>query len=307
MLSGYLQDYDGGGAPAIALLDVSRHWDELCLAFAEVGPDGRVEVPDRVLSGGRESLQDAIRVCKSRGQSVSLSIGGAHASFAVPTGAGAENFVESIIELCDGLGIDGLDFNLEGGVDLSTMTARRAMVALVLDIAKRRSLRMTFTPEWPSIQGGWTRLSEAQGNQLWIVDALRDVLSCLRVQYFNNRPIETPFDRAGVKTPMADAIVAGSRMLLEGFPFADPRFGWFRGLSPRQIGVAVPAAPAAASLGYLATSIFEGTLERLRALLGTPVGALEIAVWSINWDVQCGQTFSDALVRARSPSVDASK
>ena len=300
MLSGYLQDYDGGGAPAIAMSDAPRRWEELCVAFAEVGADGRVDVPNRVLSGARAPLEDAVRICKSRGQSVSLSIGGAHASFAIPTGTGAANFVGSIVDLCDRLAIDALDFNLEGGIDLSTMAARRAMVALVLDISKRRPLRITFTPEWPSIQGGWMRLSETQGNQLWIVDALRDILCGLRIQYFNNRPLETPFDRPGVKASMADAIVSGSRMLLEGFPFADPRFGWFRGLSPRQIGVAVPAAPAAASLGYLAPSIVKGIVDRLGTLLGTPVGELEIAVWSINWDVQGGETFSDALVSASS-------
>ncbi len=307
MLSGYLQDYDGGGAPAVTLHDVSRRWDEICLAFAEVETDGRVQVRDRVVSGGRSSLEDAVRLRRALGQSVSISIGGAHATFAIPIGAAAANFTASVVELTDRLGIDALDFNLEGGIDLSTMAARRAMVALVSDIAKRRPLRMTFTPEWPSIQGGWTRISETQGSQLWIVDALRDILSCLRIQYFNNRPIETPFGRTGVKTSMADAIVSGSRMLLEGFSFADPRFGWFRGFSSHQIGVVLPAAPAVASLGYLEPSAVAGTMERLSALLGTPVGELQIALWSINWDVQGGQTFSDALVRTRSSSVDESE
>lgn len=299
MLSGYLQDYDGGGAPAVALHEVSRRWDEICLAFAEVETDGCVQLRDRVVSGGRRSLNETVRLRRVAGQSVSVSIGGAHARFAIPVGAAAANFTATVVELTDRLGIDALDFNLEGGVDLSTMAARRAMVALVFGIVKKRPLRITFTPEWPSIQGGWTRISESQGSQLWIVDALREVLSGVRIQYFNNRPVQTPFDRVGSTREMSDGIVLGSRMLLEGFPFADSSFGWFRGLAPRQIGVALPAATAAASHGFLPPSSVDATLDRLATLLGISVRNLEIAVWSINWDVRGNQAFSDALMHAR--------
>lgn len=226
---------------------------------------------------------------------MAFSIGGADAGLHLDDRSHA-NFVGSILDLLDELPFDGIDFNLESRCDLTNSVNARCIRDAVSKIAGERNVRVIFTPEWPAVQGGFIRHNGYWGSQLWILNELRDVIDSVRVQYYNNCDMATPYTKRDSSAGSAAQLVYGCRMLLEGFPIDSG--GWFKGLKPHQIGLAVSASRQAVCSGYSDSDEVHSAVNSIRNLFtaaDSSTNEIDVAVWSINWDAAEHARFSTQL------------
>jgi chitinase len=286
MLSGYLQNYRGGPAPLLTLQRVDPCWGEVCIAFADVDSAGRVSMDTSIL-GSIDSLARSIEMRRSHSKSTSIAIGGANAVLHLHNKAEQTSFVRSTAILVLNAGFDGIDFDLESGV-----TCNEYLSEAILELTTSYGIPITLTPEWPAVQGGFISNTGYWGSQLKLIDQVRDVLSCVRIQYYNNCPITTPYKSSPSSDTIVRQIINGSRMLLDGFPCVDRTIGWFRALKPYQIGIALPACEGAAKAGYLCNLERRGLIHEISTLLNQPVNDVQVACWSINWDLLTARRFS---------------
>ncbi len=299
MISGYLHNFVDPAyvTPHLSLSQLGGDWDEVIVAFADVSTDGVVSLaPGLVAPPGVELALELARL-KAADVHVALSIGGADAGLSLNQRQ-QRNFVASMNALLDEYPFDGLDFDLEARCDLCDPGNARNVRDAILKIASGSDVRIIFTPEWPAVQGGLIRLSGYWGSQLWMLNELRDVIDSVRVQYYNNCDMSTPYSRRDVKAGSTAQLVQGSRMLLDGFPLESG--GWFKGLRPRQIGLAVAASQLAVCTGYSEARDVLSAVGEIHALLcsaDSSVESVELAVWSINWDAAERRTFSTELRR----------
>ena len=301
VLAGYLHDWidPDFGIPPLRLGAVPGCWDEVIVAFAEVAADGVVTLPALPIAASERDLAAQVKRLRAAGRRVAFSIGGARAGLFLDDRT-RRNFVASVCQLLDQHAFDGIDFDLESKCDLTQPGNARNVRDAIAEITAARAVRIVFTPEWPAVQGGFARMAGYWGSQLWLLNELRDAIHSVRVQYYNNADMPTPCSRRPARSGSAAQLLAGSRMLMEGFPLASG--GWFEGLRPGQVGLAVASSRRAAHNGFSEPHEVAAAIDGIRQLSTARGGPddVELAIWSIDWSALERDEFVGELLRCAS-------
>ncbi|KAF0811561.1 Chitinase D [Andreprevotia sp. IGB-42] len=300
LLVGYWHNFPNASGPTFPLSQIADDWDVIMLSFGENAGNGNVAFHLDQNAGSEAQFIADIAAKRAKGKKVVLSLGGQDGSITLNTAADVGNFVSSLNGLITKYGLDGIDLDLESGVSQGAaiqgnlVTAIKQLKALV-----GPSFYLSMAPEHPYVQGGYVALGGNWGSYLPIIDGLRDDLSVIHVQYYNNGGF-TFTDGRTLNEGTVDGLVGGSLMLIEGFKTAYGT-GWeFKGLRPDQVAFGVPSGNQSAGRGFVTAATVKNALTCLTQLTGCdtvkPKQAYPtyrgVMTWSINWDKHDGYNFS---------------
>ncbi|MDQ1714755.1 MAG: hypothetical protein QOC60_700, partial [Frankiaceae bacterium] len=147
LITGYWQNFVNG-ATALKLSAVPKAYTIVAVSFADAtSTPGAVSFTlDSGLSSAVGGYTDAqfkadIATLHSRGQKVIISIGGQNGTISVSDSASATNFANSVYSLMQTYAFDGVDIDLENGVNPTYMTqalnslASKAGTNLIITLA----------------------------------------------------------------------------------------------------------------------------------------------------------------------------
>ncbi|WP_460498875.1 chitinase [Glycomyces tarimensis] len=280
-LTGYWHNFDNGST-LLKLSDVPDEYDIVAVAFAEAlpSPTGAVDFAlDPVLNYSEADFKSDIAAIQSEGRKVIISVGGEKGNVTINDTASANAFADSVLSLMDEYGFDGVDIDLEHGINATAIeTAMRRIHA-----SAGSDLVYTMAPQtidFQSTSGGYYQLAVNT----------KDILTIVNMQYYNSGTM-LGCDGQVYAQGDIDFLTAQACIQLEA------------GLAPSQVGLGVPAVPSAAGSGYVDASMVNDALDCLstRTNCGdfTPDRAYPgiggAMTWSINWDATNGYHFADTV------------
>ena len=285
LLMGYWQDFANGATP-LTLANVPTSYNLVAVAFGTAtSTPGQVAFSlDPTLAsdlGGYTQQQfiNDIATLHSRGQKVILSVGGADGTVSVANAASASAFASSVYSLIQQYGFDGVDIDLENGVNPTYMAS--ALEQLESDVGS--SLIITLAPQ--------TVDTQSTGDDYFALALdIKSILTMINTQYYNSGTMNG-CDGNVYAEGTENFITALACTELEG------------GLSPAQVGIGLPASTSAAGSGYVSPSVVNDALDCLAAQknCGSFVppqswpGIRGAMTWSINWDASNGYNFADTV------------
>ncbi|WP_268254376.1 glycosyl hydrolase family 18 protein, partial [Streptomyces capoamus] len=150
-VTGYWQNFNNG-ATVQKLSDVPSAYDIIAVAFADAtSTPGAVSFTlDSAGLGGYtvDQFKADIKAKQAAGKKVIVSVGGEKGSVSVSDAASATNFANSVYSLMQTYGFDGVDIDLENGLNATYMTqALRALSAKA-----GSSLIITMAPQTIDMQ-----------------------------------------------------------------------------------------------------------------------------------------------------------
>jgi chitinase len=150
-VTGYWQNFDNG-ATVQKLSDVQSQYDIIAVAFAEATttPGAVTFALDSAGLGGYpiDQFKADVKAKQAAGKKVVISVGGERGAVSVNDGASATNFANSVYSLMQTYGFDGVDIDLENGLNATYMTqALRALSAKA-----GPSLVLTMAPQTIDMQ-----------------------------------------------------------------------------------------------------------------------------------------------------------
>ncbi|MEU5684195.1 chitinase [Streptomyces venezuelae] len=281
-VTGYWQNFDNG-AQVQKLGDVQDEYDIIAVSFADAtGTPGEVTFNlDSAGLGGYtvDQFKADIKAKQAAGKSVIVSVGGEKGAVAVNDAASANAFADSVHELMQEYGFDGVDIDLENGLNSTYMTqalkslAGKAGSGLVLTMAPQ-----TIDMQSPSTEYFKTAL------------AVKDILTVVNMQYYNSGSM-LGCDGKVYSQGTVDFLTGLACIQLEN------------GLAPSQVGIGVPASSRAAGGGYVAPEVVNNALDCLAK--GTGCGSFKPSrtypdirgamTWSTNWDATAGSAWSKSV------------
>jgi chitinase len=288
VLEGYWQDFTNGATP-LSLASVPTSYNIVAVAFGSAtSTPGHVAFSiDPGLSsalGGytRANFINDVKTLQARCQKVVLSVGGEDGDVVVDDSASASAFASSVYSLIQQFGFNGVDIDMENGVDPTYMA--QALGTLSKDVGP--GLVITIAPQTVDVQS-------TSGDYLALALDIKSILTIMNTQYYNSGTMNG-----------CDGNVYGEST--ENFLTALACTQLKSGLSASQIGVGLPASPSAAGSGYVAPSVVAAALDCLaeRTKCGSFVplqtwprigGAM---TWSINWDASNGYNFANTVAPA---------
>lgn len=283
-LTGYWQNFVNNAKP-LRVSNVPDSYDLIALAFANADParPGAVTFGvDPQLATALGGYTDAdlkadIAAKKAAGKAFVLSVGGERGSVDLSSPANASNFVDSVGKILTDYGIDGLDIDLEHGLNVpNTASAIRQL--------RERTgpdFHLTMAPQTLDVQPG--------GSYLQLIEQVKDLVTVVHTQYYNSGSMNG-CDGGVHSQGSVDFITAQACILLET-------------LRPDQVSLGLPASPSAAGSGYVDPSVIGNALDCLTAVTdcgsfrpaqGHP-GLSGVMTWSINWDATSGGAFSNPV------------
>jgi chitinase len=285
VLMGYWQDFTNGATP-LTLADVPASYNLVAVAFGTATDTaGQVAFSlDPTLAsdlGGytQQQFTSDIATLQARGQKVILSVGGQDGTISVDSAASAAEFASSVYSLIQQYGFNGVDIDLENGVDPSYMAS--ALEQLESDVGS--SLIITLAPQ--------TVDTQSTGDDYFTLALdIQPILTMINTQYYNSGTMNG-CDGNVYAEGTENFITALACTELEG------------GLSPSQVGIGLPASTSAAGSGYVSPSVVDDALDCLAsgANCGSFVppqtwpGIRGVMTWSINWDAANGYDFADTV------------
>ncbi|HTU73754.1 MAG TPA: glycosyl hydrolase family 18 protein [Trebonia sp.] len=285
ILMGYWQDFANGATP-LTLASVPTSYNLVAVAFGNAtSTPGQVAFSlDPTLAsdlGGYTQQQfiNDIATLHSRGQKVILSVGGANGTISVDDAASASAFASSVDSLIKQYGFDGVDIDLENGVNPTYMAS--ALQQLEGDVGS--SLIITLAPQ--------TVDTQSTGDDYFALALdIKSILTMINTQYYNSGTMNG-CDGNVYAEGTENFITALACTELEG------------GLSPSQVGIGLPASNSAAGSGYVSPSVVNAALDCLAARqnCGSFVPSQSwpsirgVMTWSINWDASNGYNFADTV------------
>jgi chitinase len=285
LLMGYWQDFTNGAEP-LTLAAVPTSYNLVAVAFGDSdSTPGQVTFSlDSGLSsalGGYTHQQfiSDIKTLQSRGQKVILSVGGQNGTISVDDAASASNFASSVYSIIQQYGFNGVDIDLENGVNPQYMAS--ALEQLESDVGS--SLIITLAPQTVDTQS-------AGDDYLALALDIKSILTMINTQYYNSGSMNG-CDGNVYYEGTENFMTALACIELQG------------GLSPSQVGLGLPASSSAAGSGYVSPSLVNDALDCLaaRANCGSFVpstaypGIRGVMTWSINWDASNGYNFADTV------------
>lgn len=306
VLVGYWHNWSDVNAPYIPLDLVDNRYNVLAVSFAV--PTSTNDMTMLFTPDGISSNQfiNQIQTVQSQGRKVILSIGGATTSIDLTTTINKNAFVNSMTNIINTYGFDGIDIDIEHGNSIQasggtiaspTSPAQINLIDAIKQImANYRTthaakLILTMAPETAYVQGGQSAYGGIWGGYLPIIDELRDSLDLLHVQLYNSGSMYG-IDGAIYTQGTSDFIVAMTEAVLHGFNTSG---GYFNGLTADKVAVGLPACVNAAGGGYADTAAVRTAINYIRGF-GPPAGNYLLTnvngypmlrgmmTWSVNWD-----------------------
>jgi chitinase len=292
VVTGYWQNFDNP-ANEIKLAAVPNTYDLVAVAFADAtGTPGAVSFAvDPGLSssvGGytNEQFKADVATLHSRGKKVVISVGGEKGSVSVGDSGAATNFANSVYSLMQTYGFDGVDIDLENGLNPTYM----AQALRSLRAKAGSGLIITMAPQTIDMQN-------PAGSYFKLALDIKDILTVVHTQFYNSGAMLGCDNNAAYGQGSVNFIVALTCIQLEA------------GLRPDQVAIGLPATTSAAGGGYVSPSVVNQALDCLTR--GTNCGSFRpphtypglrgAMTWSINWDVTAGNGWANAV----SPHVHA--
>ncbi len=280
-LTGYWHNFDNGSVVQ-RLSEVSDQYDIIAVSFAEsTATPGQIDftLDPAVGYGSEQEFKDDIAAKQAEGKSVIISVGGQNGHVSVTDAASAQAFADSTLALMDEYGFDGVDIDLEHGINAQYMG--QAMHAI--HDATGDSLVYTMAPQTLDMQSTGTEYFQ-------LALDTRDFLTVVNMQYYNSGSM-LGCDGQVYSSGTVDFLTALACIQLEN------------GLAPSQVGIGVPASPNAAGSGYVTPDVVNAALDCLTR--GTGCGSFVpdrtypdlrgAMTWSVNWDAHSGNAWSEAV------------
>ncbi|MBP5861521.1 glycoside hydrolase family 18 protein [Streptomyces scabiei] len=281
-VTGYWQNFDNGAAVQ-KLSDVQAGYDIIAVAFADATatPGAVTFALDSAGLGGYtvDRFKADVRAKQAAGKKVVVSVGGERGTVAVNDSASATNFANSVYELMGTYGFDGVDIDLENGLNATWMTqALRALSAKA-----GPSLVITMAPQTIDMQSTSNAYFRTALN-------IKDILTVVNMQYYNSGSM-LGCDGKVYSQGSVDFLTALACIQLEN------------GLAPSQVGLGLPASTRGAGSGYVAPAVVNDALDCLTR--ATHCGSFRpprtypdlrgAMTWSTNWDATAGNAWSNAV------------
>ncbi|GAA1113913.1 MULTISPECIES: chitinase [Streptomyces violaceusniger group] len=280
-VTGYWQNFNNGAAVQ-KLRDVQDQYDIIAVAFADAtGTPGAVDftLDPAVGYGSEQQFKDDIKAKQAAGKSVVISIGGQNGTVSINDSASANNFANSVYALMREYGFDGVDIDLENGLNATYMTqALRSLSAKA-----GSGLVITMAPQTIDMQSTSNAYFQTALN-------IKDILTVVNMQYYNSGSM-LGCDGKVYSQGSVDFLTALACIQLEG------------GLSPSQVGLGLPASTRGAGSGYVSPTVVNNALDCLAR--GTNCGSFKPSrtypglrgamTWSTNWDATAGNAWSNAV------------
>jgi chitinase len=281
-VTGYWQDFNNG-ATVQTLGDVQDQYDIIAVAFATAtGKPGEVSFSvDSAGLGGytADQFKADVAAKQAAGKSVVISIGGETGTVSVNDSASADAFANSVYGLMQEYGFNGVDIDLENGLNSTYMS--QALKSLATKAGS--GFVLTMAPQTIDMQS-------TSGEYFKTALAVKDILTVVNMQYYNSGSM-LGCDGQVYSQGSVDFLTALACIQLEG------------GLDPSQVGIGVPASASGAGSGYVAPSVVNNALDCLAR--GTNCGSFKPSktypgirgamTWSTNWDAAAGNAWSDSV------------
>jgi chitinase len=281
-VTGYWQNFNNGAAVQ-KISDVPSAYDIIAVAFADAtSTPGAVSfsLDSAGLNGYTvDQFKADIKAKQAAGKKVIVSVGGERGTVAVSDTASANNFAGSVYSLMQTYGFDGVDIDLENGLNPTYMT--QALRSLSSKAGS--SLIITMAPQTIDMQS-------TSGSYFQTALNVKDILTVVNMQYYNSGSM-LGCDGKVYSQGSVDFLTALACIQLEG------------GLAPSQVGIGVPASTRGAGSGYVAPSVVNSALDCLAK--GTGCGSFKPSrtypdlrgamTWSTNWDATAGNAWSGAV------------
>ncbi|MEV5707524.1 glycosyl hydrolase family 18 protein [Actinoallomurus sp. NPDC052274] len=284
-LTGYWHDF-ANPARELRLSEVPADYDLIAVAFGTAtSRAGEVTFGvDPGLSTALGGYTDAqftadVAALKAKGKRVILSIGGETGTVRVDSAAAATTFADSVYGLMNRYGFDGVDIDLENGLQPTYMeqALRRLRAEAGADLI------ITLAPQTVDMQS-------TGGSYFQLALKIKDILTVVHMQYYNSGAM-LGCDQKVYGQGTVDFMTALACIQLEN------------GLRPDQVSLGLPAGPGAAGGGVVSPALVDDALDCLAR--GTGCGSFKpprtypdirgAMTWSINWDVTDGGGFAGTV------------
>ncbi|MFF4251464.1 chitinase [Streptomyces sp. NPDC001663] len=281
-VTGYWQNFNNG-ATVQKISDVSSQYDIIAVAFADATttPGAVTFNLDSAGLGGYtvDQFKADIKAKQAAGKKVIVSVGGQNGTVSVSDSASATNFANSVYSLMQTYGFDGVDIDLENGLNATYMS--QALRSLSSKAGS--SLVITMAPQTIDMQSTSNSYFQTALN-------IKDILTVVNMQYYNSGSM-LGCDGKVYSQGSVDFLTALACIQLEG------------GLSPSQVGLGLPASTSAAGSGYVSPTVVNNALDCLTK--GTNCGSFKPSktypdlrgamTWSTNWDAAAGSSWSSSV------------
>ncbi len=285
-MTGYWQDFTNGATP-LRLNAVNANYTIIAVAFANADPANAGGVTFSIDSGlssalgGYTSSQfiSDIATLHAQGKKVILSVGGQNGAITVGDATSAANFANSVHGLIQQYGFDGVDIDLENGLNPTFMASALQQLHSMVGA----SLIVTLAPQTIDMQS-------TSGNYFQLALNIQSILTIVNMQYYNSGSM-LGCDGKVYSQGTEDFLTALACIQLQG------------GLRPDQVGIGMPASPSAAGGGYVAPSVVNAALDCLAT--GNNCGSFKPSTtypsirgamtWSVNWDAANGSNFANTV------------
>ncbi|MEU3146385.1 glycoside hydrolase family 18 protein [Streptomyces sp. NPDC006999] len=281
-VTGYWQNFDNGAAVQ-RIADVPAQYDIIAVAFADAtGTPGAVtfNLDSAGLNGYTvDRFKADVRAKQAAGKKVIISVGGEKGTVSVNDAASATNFADSVYAVMQEYGFDGVDIDLENGLDATYMTqALRSLSAKA-----GPDMILTMAPQTIDMQSTSNSYFRTALN-------VKDILTVVNMQYYNSGSM-LGCDGKVYSQGSVDFLTALACIQLEG------------GLHPSQVGLGLPASTRGAGSGYVSPTVVNNALDCLTRATNcgsfkpskTYPGLRGAMTWSTNWDATAGNAWSDAV------------
>lgn len=289
----------------------------LNISFPRINADGSLFLSN---DGGYQNnpTPQQIAAAKAQGKKVLLSIGGANATFVLTNQAQEDNFVNSFIAIKEQYGLDGIDIDTEKGLhtnpnaQINQSSPQYSADYLVRAIKRLKarygsSFLLTMAPETAhtigaNLAGNW--LGQYNwGVYLPLINALRDDISWIQMQYYNTGSMPGKNGQF-YNSATQDGLVAWTEALIEGFQIGSTGVN-YQGLPASKVIIGLPAstAPTAAGSGYTNPTVVKAAIRCLRSgdcgsgykPAKTYPDLRGVMAWSTFEDSLTGYAFSNAV------------
>ncbi|MGW0870088.1 chitinase [Streptomyces sp. NPDC002740] len=281
-VTGYWQNFNNG-ATVQRISGVSSQYDIIAVAFADATttPGAVTFNLDSAGLGGYtvDQFKADIKAKQAAGKKVIVSVGGQNGTVSVSDPTSATNFANSVYTLMQTYGFDGVDIDLENGLNATYMS--QALRSLASKAGS--GLVLTMAPQTIDMQSTSNGYFQTALN-------VKDVLTVVNMQYYNSGSM-LGCDGKVYSQGSVDFLTALACIQLEG------------GLDPSQVGLGLPASTSGAGSGYVSPTVVNNALDCLTRGTGcgsfkpskTYPGLRGAMTWSTNWDASAGNAWSAAV------------